>query len=311
MDLACHFQRVTKQFGGRFAVRDLDLRVPRASVYGLLGPNGAGKTTSIRMLMTILRPDSGTIRIFGEPCTPELKDRIGYLPEERGLYRTMRVLDNLVFFGSIHGLAPADAKRRAGEWLDRLNMGRYAGQRLEELSKGNQQKIQFIATVLHAPDLLVLDEPFSGLDPVNQEQMRAIILDLAGHGTTLILSTHLMDEVERLCTHLTLLNEGRALLQGTLGEVRRRFGGDVVQIDFRGDASFVSNLPGVVATTRIGNTLEIRLGDGTDPSQILAQIAPRLAIHRFEVQAASVHGIFVQLVQGATNLEPAAVAVAS
>jgi ABC-2 type transport system ATP-binding protein len=141
--------------------------------------------------------------------------------------------------------------------------------------------------------------------------MRAIILELAGRGTTLILSTHLMDEVERLCTHLTLLNEGRALLQGTLGEVRRRFGGDVVQIDFRGDASFVSNLPGVVATTRIGNTLEIRLGDGTDPSQILAQIAPRLAIHRFEVQAASVHGIFVQLVQGATNPEPAAVAVAS
>jgi ABC-2 type transport system ATP-binding protein len=311
VDLACHFERVTKRFGGRYAVRDLDLRVPRASVYGLLGPNGAGKTTSIRMLMTILRPDSGSIRVFGEPLTPALKDRIGYLPEERGLYRSMRVLDNLVFFGSIHGLPAADAKRRAGEWLERLTMTRYAGHRLQELSKGNQQKIQFIATVLHSPDLLVLDEPFSGLDPVNQEQMRGIILDLSARGTTLILSTHLMDEVERLCTHLTLVHEGKALLQGALGEVRRRFGGDVVRIDFRGDPTFVRNVPGVADMTRIGNTLELHLGDGADPSQVLAQIAPRLAVHRFEVQAASVHGIFVQLVQGAEAKEPMRMAVAS
>ncbi len=309
MDAACRFEKVTKRFEGRDAVRDLDLVVPRGAVFGLLGPNGAGKTTSIRMLMTILRPDSGTIRVLGAPPSPATRDRTGYLPEERGLYRSMRVLDNLLFFAAIHGVPAALARRRAGEWLERMGMTRTAPMRLQELSKGNQQKIQLIATVLHEPELLVLDEPFSGLDPVNQEELRGIIRDLAARGTTLVLSTHLMDEVERMCTHLTLLNEGRAILDGSLDEVRRRFGGNVCRVDFRGDPTFVSSIPGVLDVTRIGNTLEVRLDSVCDPPGLLAQIAPRLAIHRFEVRSASLHSIFVRLVGKAAEAPPEPVPV--
>lgn len=300
------FEHVTKRFEGKVAVRDLDLRVPVGSIYGLLGPNGAGKTTSIRMLMSILRPDEGRVRILGEAPSSALQDRIGYLPEERGLYRSMRVLDNLLFFGAIHGLSRSDARRRAETWLERLGMAPSAPAKLQDLSKGNQQKIQFIATVMHSPALLVLDEPFSGLDPVNQEEMRALILELAAAGTTIILSTHGMDDVERLCSHLTLVNEGRAVLEGTLEDVRRRHGGEVVRLDVRGDSSFVAALPGVASVSRNGNSLELTLAPGRDPSALLASIAPRLAVHRFEVQAASLHSIFVRLVRG-SRAEPAGV----
>jgi ABC-2 type transport system ATP-binding protein len=208
----------------------------------------------------------------------------------------MRVLDNLLFFAAIHGVPAAVARRRAGEWLERMRMTRTASMRLQELSKGNQQKIQLIATLLHEPELLVLDEPFSGLDPVNQEELRGIVRELAARGTTLVLSTHLMDEVERLCTHLTLLNEGRAVLDGSLDDVRRRFGGNVCRVDFRGDPGFVASIPGVVDVARTGNTLEVRLDSVCDPPALLAQIAPRLAVHRFEVRSASLHSIFVRLV---------------
>jgi ABC-2 type transport system ATP-binding protein len=186
-ELAVLFDSVSKSFAGSAAVRDLSFRVPRGSVFGLLGPNGAGKTTTIRMLMSILRPDDGRIRVFGEAPSDAIKDRIGYLPEERGLYQSMSVIDNLSFFGSIHGLDPNEARRRGRVWLERFRMANVNERKLSELSKGNQQKIQIIATFLHEPDLLVLDEPFSGLDPVNQDRMRDTILTLAAAGTTLII----------------------------------------------------------------------------------------------------------------------------
>lgn len=292
------FEHVSKRFEGRTAVDQLDLYVPEASIFGLLGPNGAGKTTSIRMMMTILAPDDGQIRILGEAPSPRLKDRIGYLPEERGLYRSMRVIDNLVFFARIHGLPHETATRRAHDWLERFRMTALAGKRLQELSKGNQQRIQFIATVMHEPQLLVLDEPFSGLDPVNQEEMRAAIVTLAKNGTTIVLSTHGMDEVERLCTHITLVHEGRALLAGSLDEVRATHGGSVVRLDFRGDPECVSRHPSVNGVTRSGATLEARLQEGADPGRFLADIAPQLSVHHFEVRTASLHSIFVEKVRG-------------
>ncbi len=298
------FENVSKRFQGRDVVRDLQLAVPRGAIYGLLGPNGAGKTTSIRMLMSILRPDAGRVLLFGEPASPALKDRIGYMPEERGLYRPMRVIDNLVYFGSLHGLSRDEARRRAASWLKRLAMSKSAALRLQELSKGNQQRIQFIATVLHEPELLVLDEPFSGLDPVNQEEMRASLVALAAAGATIILSTHGMDDVERLCSHITLLHDGRAVLNGSLDDVRRRHGGDVVRLEARGDSAFLATLPGVAAAARNGGTIELRLDGTREAAALLADIAPRLAVHRFEVQSASLHSIFVRLVRGEAAAAP-------
>ena len=295
---AVSFEKVYKRFDGKSAVDDLTFHVPRGSVFGLLGPNGAGKTTSIRMLMTILKPDAGSIRVFGSEPSDALKDRIGYLPEERGLYRGMKVLDNLAFFGAIHGLAAPEAKRRGREWLSRFRLEDVGERKLQELSRGNQQKVQFIAAVLHEPELCVLDEPFSGLDPVNQELMRRTIRELVSAGSCVILSTHLMDEVERVCTHLTLISEGRALVTGELGEVKRRHGTDVVRVEFSGDATSVAEIPRVREVEQIGNTLEIRLETEADPAELLRALVERIAVRRFEVRAPSLHSIFVQLVAG-------------
>jgi len=295
---AVRFEGVKKRFEDSVAVDGLDLAVPRGSVYGLLGPNGAGKTTSIRMLMGILGPDEGSILALGAEPTDATKDRIGYLPEERGLYPSMKVADNLMFFGQLRGLTAADARVAIRDWLAHFGMADTAGRRLQELSKGNQQKIQFVATVLHRPDLLVLDEPFSGLDPVNQDLMRATIQELSRRGTTIMLSTHRMDEVERLCSHLTLIHRGRAVCQGALDDVRREHGGESVHLEAEGDTSFVDALPQVASVRRSGRVLEVAMADQADPSALLAAVAPRVRVRRFEVRGASLHAIFVRMVSG-------------
>jgi ABC-2 type transport system ATP-binding protein len=297
-ELAVLFDNVTKRFAGQTAVQDLSFCVPRGAVYGLLGPNGAGKTTSIRILMAILHPDAGRVRVFGTEPTDSLKERIGYLPEERGLYGGMKVIDNLAFFGAIRGLSPGAARHLADGWLERFSMAADRNRRLQELSKGNQQKIQFIATAIHRPDLLVLDEPFAGLDPVNQDLMRRTILELVHDGATVILSTHRMDEVERLCSHLTLIHRGRALVDGELKDVKRQHGSDTIRLELEGDASPVDTHPAVAHAGGVGNTREIRLRAGHDPSEFLASIAGRTRIRRFEVRAPSLHSIFVHLVEG-------------
>ena len=294
---AIRFHGVGKAFGDTAAVCDLDLVVPRGAIYGLLGPNGAGKTTSIRMLMGILLPDTGTVEVLGA-APADVKDRIGYLPEERGLYVGMKVIDNLVFFGSLRGLSRADARRRGVDWLERLGMSDTADRKLQELSKGNQQKIGFAATALHEPELLVLDEPFSGLDPVNQDLLRRIILDLSAAGTTIVLSTHAMDEVERLCTHLTLVHRGRPLVAGTLPDVKRRWGTDTIRLDVAGDAGAVEGHSAVVEARRMGRTIEVRLAAGIDPSAFLADVAGPARVQRFEIQTPSLHSIFIRLVGG-------------
>jgi len=295
-DAAVRFDGVVKRFDRHVAVNGLDLAVPRGAVYGLLGPNGAGKTTSIRMLMGILGVDEGRILVLGDEPSDATKDRIGYLPEERGLYPQMKVMDNLLFFGGLHGLRTDEARHAARTWLERLSLREAAPRPLRELSKGNQQKVQFAATVMHAPDLLVLDEPFSGLDPVNQDLMRSTILDLAAGGTTIVLSTHLMDEVERLCSHLTLIHAGHAVAEGSLAAVKHAHGDDTVHLEVDGDASFVASLPGVEAVRRVGRRLEVTLAEGAEPPALLADVVARAPVRHFEVRAASLHSIFVKMV---------------
>jgi ABC-2 type transport system ATP-binding protein len=301
-DDALRLEDVRKSFDAVSAVRGLNLSVPRGSIYGLLGPNGAGKTTTIRMIMGILKPDEGRVRVLGDALTEATKDRIGYLPEERGLYPAMKVWENLVFFGELRGLSGAEARRSGREWLQRLGMGDTANRRLQELSKGNQQKIQFAATVMHGPELLVLDEPFSGLDPVNQDLMRTTILSLAEGGTTIVLSTHLMDEVERLCSHLTLIHRGTTVAGGRLEDVKRQHGGETIVVEVEGDASPLESHSAVLDCRRNGRVRELTLTEGADPSSLLAEVAPRVRIRRFEVRTASLHSIFVRLV----SADPAA-----
>ena len=296
---AVRFQDVSKAFAGRDAVAHLDLDVRRGAIYGLLGPNGAGKTTSIRMLMGILGPDTGRIEVLGSEPSADVKDRIGYLPEERGLYVGMKVIDNLMFFGTVRGLARAEARRRGERWLERLGLPEAGARKLQELSKGNQQKVQFAATVLHDPDLLVLDEPFSGLDPLNQDLLRRTILDLAAAGTSIILSTHAMDEVERICTHITLLNEGRVLVDGELDDVKGRWGEDTLRLEVSGDPRPIERHAWVRECRSMGRTLEVNLEAGRDPGEFLGQVAASVRIRRFEIRTPSLHSIFVRLVGAA------------
>src|SRR5690242_1202173 len=227
--------RVSKRFAGHTAVDQLSLSVPTGVVYGLLGPNGAGKTTTIRMIMDILQPDDGTVRLFGQPSGGRAHaERIGYLPEERGLYRKMRVLDVLVFLGEMKGMDRRQARDRAGEWLERLGLAQWAPRPIDELSKGMQQKVQFISTILHDPDLVVLDEPFSGLDPVNTQVLRDTVLEIRRHGKTILFSTHIMEHAEQLCDRLCIIARGKKLIDGTLTEVKQQRGGRNLLIAFDG-----------------------------------------------------------------------------
>src|SRR5229473_1901992 len=223
--------RVSKRFAGHTAVDELSLSVPRGVIYGLLGPNGAGKTTTIRMIMDTLEPDGGAVRVFGEPGGGRAhSERIGYLPEERGLYRKMRVLDVLVFLGEMKGIDRRQSRQRAETWLERLGLAQWKLRRVDELSKGMQQKVQFISTMLHDPDLMILDEPFSGLDPVNAQVMKDTILDLRSRGKTILFSTHIMEQAEKVCDYVCIIARGKKLVDGTLADVKRTRSGHHVLV---------------------------------------------------------------------------------
>jgi ABC-2 type transport system ATP-binding protein len=289
---------VSKAFEGHVAVSDLTLAIPRGSVYGLLGPNGAGKTTTLRMLLNILAPDSGEVRLLGRPADQAARDRVGYLPEERGLYPRMVVEDQLLFLAAIKGVPRREAARRLGPWLERLGLLAWRRRKLNELSKGMQQKVQLVATVLHEPDVLILDEPLSGLDPVGADVVRDVLLDLRRQGRTLVLSSHEMETVERLCDAITLINGGRTLLEGRVSEVKRRYGKNAVVLAYEGDGAFLASLPGVAKLTDFGRFVELRMGDGADPQEILRQAAARLRVSRFEIVEPSLRDIFVERVRG-------------
>ncbi|MDO8666163.1 MAG: ATP-binding cassette domain-containing protein [Gemmatimonadales bacterium] len=298
-DLIVEIDAISKRFGDFVAVASLSLRVPKGAVYGLLGPNGAGKTTSIRMLMNITIPDEGTVKLFGDELGGRHHSaRIGYLPEERGLYRKMKVRDTLVFLAEAKGVNRAVAGRKADEWLDRLKLGDWRLRKVEELSKGMQQKVQFIATMLHEPELLILDEPFAGLDPINQDVLKEIIVDLSRKGTTIIFSTHQMDVAEKICDHVCIVARGRKVLDGTLSEVKHVHGGTHVAVAFEDGADTAAALAGVshlvAKADDYGVYAELALRDGVDPQALLEQLMRSGArLRRFERVEPSLHRIFL------------------
>jgi len=293
---------VSKHFADHTAVDELSLSVPRGVIYGLLGPNGAGKTTTIRMIMNILEPDGGAVHVFGEPDGGRAhSERIGYLPEERGLYRKMRVLDVLVFLGEMKGMDRRRARQLAGEWLERLGLGQWRLRRVDELSKGMQQKVQFIATVLHDPDLLILDEPFSGLDPVNAQVMKDTVLDLRSRGKTILFSTHIMEQAEKLCEQLCIIARGRKLVDGALSDIKRTRSGHHLVIGFDGSlggaAQVFADKQLVSKVDNYGQYAELELAAGADPQEILQRlVASGARLSKFELQEPSLNTIFIDLV---------------
>ncbi len=297
-DQALVLRGVSKSFASHAAVKDLSLDVARGAVFGLLGPNGAGKTTTLRMVMDILGADSGSIEILGRPADRAARDRIGYMPEERGLYPRMMLEEQLVFMASIKGLGRKEAARRLGPWLERLGLADWRQRKTNELSKGMQQKAQFVATVLHEPELLIMDEPMSGLDPVGMDVMRDVMVDLSRRGATIVLSSHQMDTVEKLCDRVALINKGEKVLDGAVSEVKARHGTNTLVLAFDGDGSFLSSLPGVARVSDFGQYVEIRMGDGADPQSILREAAARLSVRRFEIVVPSLHDVFVETVTG-------------
>src|SRR5687768_8143220 len=299
-DAAIRLTGVRKAYSGHVAVKGLSLAIPRGCAFGLLGPNGAGKTTTLRMVMNILRPDEGSIEILGARAGQETRDRVGYMPEERGLYPRMALEEQLVFFAALKGVARAEAVRRIPPWLDRMGLGPWRHRKLNELSKGMQQKAQFIATVLHDPEVLILDEPLSGLDPVGVNLMRDVFVELRRQGKTLVLSSHQMETVERLCDSIALINNGRKVLEGTVKEVKSRHGKNTIVLAFEGDGSFIASLPGVLKVSDFGRYVEVRMADGADAQAILRAASERLRLSRFEVVEPSLHDIFVERVTAPT-----------
>lgn len=285
---------VNKAFGSNHAVRDFDFELPRGTVCGLLGPNGAGKTTAIRIMLDILGPDSGSVELLGEPVSPEVRERVGYLPEERGMYQKMKVGEHLAFFGAIKGMSRGDARREASRWLDRLELGERADDRVETLSKGMQQKVQFIATLLHHPELLVLDEPFSGLDPINSELLREIVVERKREGAAVLFSTHLIDDAERICDRVCMIAGARKVLDGTLAAVRAESGRKDVTIVFDGDRGWLGH-PSVESLTDHGRRAEVRLREGADAQDLLrAAVDAGARIERFEIAEPSLREIFLE-----------------
>lgn len=310
--LAVDIRSVVKRFSGHTAVRNVSLQIPRGVVYGLLGPNGAGKTTTIRMLLNIIHPDEGTIHVFGEPNTKaDFTNRVGYLPEERGLYRKMQVRRLLRFLAELKGVPGRVADARITEWMERLGLKTDAKDwglaKVDDLSRGMQQKVQFIGTLLHDPELIVLDEPFSGLDPINAQAMKDTVVELRRAGKTVIFSTHLMDNAERLCDAVCIISRGEKVLDGTMASVKAEQGGRHValSLDRGDDVSDILSDPSLVRRMDDSNRyFEIELADGADPQDLLRRIVARGAhVQRFELVQPSLHQIFLERVGAAGGIE--------
>jgi ABC-2 type transport system ATP-binding protein len=312
--LAVDIRRVTKRYAAHVAVRELSLAVPAGAVYGLLGPNGAGKTTTIRMILNVIAPDEGEIFVLGRPSAESgLTDRVGYLPEERGLYKRMQVRRVLRFLAALKGLGAREADRRIDEWLERLALKTperdWGSAKVDELSRGMQQKVQFIGTLLHDPDLVILDEPFSGLDPINAQALKDTVVELKRRGKTVIFSTHLMDNAERLCDAVCIIARGEKVLDGTMEQVRDEHGRRHVALAVEGGSG--NGVGRVLSDARLVSRVddsnrffEIELAPGADPQALLRQlVAAGAAIQRFELVRPSLHQIFLERV-GARGVEP-------
>jgi len=291
---------VTKAYENKVAVSDLSLSIDAGQMFGLLGPNGAGKTSSIRMMMGITIPDTGQVNLFGKPFERKSLERVGYLPEERGLYKKMKVVDQLVFFGQLHGLSAAEAHKRTVAWAKRMEIDDSLLKKTEELSKGMQQKIQFIGSLLHDPGLIVMDEPFSGLDPVNAVLVEQTLLELRDQGKAILFSTHRMDQVEKLCDSICLIDNGKAVLSGKVREIKSRYERNHVVVEFEGDASFLNSEEIAEAKNYSGHA-EIKLKPHGNAQKLLHLASSMATIYRFELVEPSLEEIFIQTVGGKAN----------
>ena len=293
---AIRLQGIEKSFASTRAVEELSFELPRGSICGLLGPNGAGKTTTLRIILDIVGPDAGTVEVFGGPVDHETRSRIGYLPEERGMYQRMRVAEQLAFFGELKGVPRSEALSRAHSWLERLELGDRADDRVETLSKGMQQKVQFIATILHRPDLLILDEPFSGLDPINVDLLRDIVLERQRDGATILFSTHMIEDAEKICERVCMIAGARKVLDGPIREIKRSGDRTHLIVAYEGDPGFLSD-PSVSTATDHGQWVEIRLAPGADPQTVLQRaLDSGVRIDRFELAEPSLREIFLEQV---------------
>jgi len=288
--------KIRKCYDSFVAVDDLSFNIEQGAVFGLLGPNGAGKTSTIRMMIGITVPDAGQIQMFGKPFERKSLQRVGYLPEESGLYKKMKIVDQLIFLGELHGLEAGAARQRAMAWGERMEISGWLDKKVEELSKGMQQKIKFIATLLHDPDFIIMDEPFSGLDPVNALLLKDVLLDLKGKGKTILFSTHQMDQVEKLCDSICLIDHGKAVLQGDLKQIKAQYGKNNVQIEYEGDGDFLKKTQLVGSYNNYGNYVEVRLAPGADSQQLLRAVAERSRISKFELMEPSLEEIFIDTV---------------
>lgn len=297
MNLTVELQELRKSFGDFVAVDGVSMDVPSGSVVGLLGPNGAGKTTTIRMMMDIIAPDSGRIEFFGHPRRPQDLARVGYLPEERGLYRKMTVLDHLVFLGELHGLKRRESAPEIRRWLERVGLGEWEKKKVEELSKGMQQKIQLVGTVLHDPDIIILDEPFSGLDPINQELFKELLAEYKAAGKTILFSTHVMEQAEKLCDRICLISHGRAILEGELAAIKRRLGGNAYRIEAQGELGRIAEVPGVDQVVEGDRTVKLLLTPEAVGSEVLSELVGFLQVSEFRSEEPGLDEIFVKAVR--------------
>jgi len=293
---ALELQGLVKDFNGKRAVEHVSFKLPNGEILGLLGPNGAGKTTTLRMILNIIAPDSGSIKILGENFSEKIKNRIGFLPEERGLYRKLKVSETLNFFGELKGMKSADIKNKSLEILRKFQLDAYMEKKVEELSKGMAQKLQFITTIIHSPELLILDEPFSGLDPVNIELVKDIILEMKRQGITIIFSTHLMEYAEKIVDHVVMINKGQKVIDGSLSSVKAEFGSKFIKITYEGDAGFISGLDYIKGIRDYGKEMEIELMDIRDKNRLLKDLIDKISINTFRVTEPSLNHIFIRKV---------------
>jgi len=289
---------ICKSFGDFKAVDTVNFQVEAGKIYGLLGPNGAGKTTTIRMIMNILVPDSGKISLFDQVISDKTKSKIGYLPEERGIFQKMKVKELLVFFGELHDLPAVRGKALAAEWLDKMELSDWADHKVEELSKGMQQKIQFSATLIHDPELIILDEPFSGLDPVNVNLIKDIMLDMKKNGKTIIFSTHMMDAAEKLCDDIIMINKGVKVLDGTIESIKKEYGTNNLRLEYTGDIQFLQASKSIKNLQEYSNYAEVELQDGLSSNNFLEEILPHIKVNGFTTRQSSLNEIFLQLAGG-------------
>jgi ABC-2 type transport system ATP-binding protein len=297
---ALSLEGVTKHFGDVRAVDHISLKVLKGSICGFIGPNGAGKTTTIRMIMSIIYPDAGRITVLGEPNSEAIKDRLGYLPEEKGLYKKMKSGEIVAYFGRLKGMSGKEAKKRAADLLERYGLGDWINKRCETLSKGMGQKVQLLGTLIHNPELVILDEPFSGLDPVNMELMRDVILKMKEEGRTVIFSTHVMAQAEQICDYIIMINKGKIVLNGTLAEVKTS-GDQSILLDYDGNGSVLRSLAGIRRINDSGKHAELVMEEGANPQEILASLVGRVAIRRFDLMEPSLHEIFIRTVGGQSD----------